>query len=99
MQTGKQIEQVILTRSEGSIDALIVTEAPSGARQRERWPSIAADVESAIDRIAVQLARRGDVDGVGAKLRIRLGRGDELIERSDLIKRLKDRFRHALDEA
>lgn len=97
MESGKRVEQIILTRANGSLEALVVTEAPSGARQRERWPSIASDLETAIDRIAMQLARRGDIDGVLARLRIRLERGEELVERPDLVKRLKTRFSDALD--
>lgn len=92
MLTGKRVEQLILQRSGGSIEALVVTEAPSGARQRERWPALAPDVETAIDRIAVQLARRGDVDGIGRNLRVRVARGDELARRSDLADRLRTRW-------
>ena len=93
MQSGKRVEQVILTRVGGSFDALVVTEAPSGARQRERWPSIAQDAESAIDRLVALLARRSDVEGGVRRLRVRVGQGDALQDRPDLMRRL----RRALD--
>lgn len=92
MLSGKRIEQVILTRSNGSVEALVVTESPSGARQRERWPALAPDLETAIDRIAVQLARRGDVDGVAKAVRVRVGRGEDLLTRRDLADRLRTRW-------
>lgn len=92
MLSGKRIEQLILTRSAGAFEALVVTESPSGARQRERWPALASDVETAIDRLAKQLARRGDIDGLRSKVRIRIERGEELIERPDLAVRLRAHF-------
>lgn len=92
MQSGKHIEQVILTMAGGTVEALVVTESPSGARLRERWPSIAPDPGTAVERLAVQLARRGDVDGVKPKLRVRVGRGDALDDRPELVARLLRRF-------
>jgi hypothetical protein len=91
------VEQVILTRDGGLVSALVVLEAPSGARTRERWPAVAGDPEAAIDRLAAQLARRGDVDGARPRLRVRVGRGEALTDRDDLARRLRRRLERALD--
>ena len=97
MLSGLQVEQVILTRDGGLVSALVVLEAPSGARTRERWPALAADPEGAVDRLAVQLARRGDVDGTRPRLRVRVGRGEALRDRADLAGRFRDRMEQELD--
>jgi hypothetical protein len=96
--SGLQVEQVILTRDGGLVSALVVLEAPSGARTRERWPALAGDPEAAVGRLAVQLARRGDVDGVRPRLRVRVGRGEALRDRDDLARRLRRRLEHELEE-
>ena len=98
MLSGLEVEQVILTRDGGLVSALVVLEAPSGARTRERWPALAGEPEAAVDRLAVQLARRGDVDGVRPRVRVRIGRGDPLREREDLARRLRGRLARELEE-
>lgn len=98
MLSGLRVEQVILTRDGGLVSALVVLEAPSGARTRERWPALAGDPEAAVDRLAVHLARRGDVDGVRPRLRVRVGRGEALRDRDDLARRLRRRLERELEE-
>ena len=98
MLSGLEVEQVILTRDGGLVSALVVLEAPSGARTRERWPALAGEPEAAVDRLAVQLARRGDVDGVRPRLRVRVGQGENLRDRGDLARRMRERLERDLDE-
>ena len=99
MLSGRLVEQVILSRDGGLVAALVVLEAPSGARTRERWPALAPDEGAAVDRLAVQLARRGDVDGSRPRLRVRVGRGDALRDRGDLVDRLRTRLEAELRAA
>jgi hypothetical protein len=96
VRSGLRVEQVILTRERGLMSALVVLEAPSGARTRERWPALAPDPEAAVDRLAVQLARRGDVDGPRRRLRVRVGAGEALRDREDLSRRLGRRLEREL---
>lgn len=82
--TPRFIEQVFLTRKGGGVEALLVLEDAAGARSRERFPvSTTRDLGDAARRVARSLAQRGVRPA--RKVRLRVGRGEELLDAPELL--------------
>lgn len=90
---GWTVEQLILGAKAGRVSILVVLEAPSGARRRERFEASSSSSQDAVNELARHLAYRADVDGVRPRLRVREERSEELVERPDLARA----FEEALD--
>lgn len=93
MNYGWAVEQLILGAKAGRASILVVLEAPSGARRRERFAASTGSARDAVGELARHLAYRGDVDGVGPRLRVREERAGGLAPRPDLARA----FERALD--
>lgn len=73
MTGGKRVVQLFVRPRE----LLVVLEDPAGGRTRERWGVAGPDAAAEIGKLARQLARRSDVDGLG-RLRARRERQGRL---------------------
>src|SRR5690625_190888 len=77
------VEQVFLTRKGGATEVLFVLEDAAGGRTRDRLTVASLDDELAVRQAARLLAYRGVV--AGEKVRLRVSRGDELIDDGALL--------------
>ncbi len=93
MNYGWTVEQLIIGTKAGRASILVVLEAPSGARRRERFAASSASSQDAVNELARHLAYRADVDGVRPRLRVREERSGDLVDRPDLART----FERALD--
>ncbi len=92
---GWTVEQLIIGAKAGRASILVVLEAPSGARRRERFEASSSSARDAVTELARHLAYRADVDGARSRLRVREERSGGLVERTDLARA----FEAALDLA
>ncbi|MDZ7706614.1 MAG: hypothetical protein U5J97_01730 [Trueperaceae bacterium] len=95
MRHGWTVEQLIVGAKAGRASILVVLEAPSGARRRERFEASSSSTLGAVNELARHLAYRADVDGAQSRLRVREERSGGLVERTDLARA----FAAALDLA
>ncbi|MEX2536950.1 MAG: hypothetical protein WD273_15240 [Trueperaceae bacterium] len=82
--TPRAVEQVFLEPKGGGIEVLLVLEDEAGGRTREHLPLPLNDLKAAIRQVARQLTYRGIKPA--RKVRLRVGRGDELRDDGELLR-------------
>jgi len=87
----RDLEQVFLRPRGGAIEALVVVERESGARERAVMPLPHAEPSAAADTLGRQLARSGAVDRVRG-VRLRVERAGALRDDAPLAARLVAAF-------
>lgn len=98
MRYGWTVEQLIVGAKAGRASILVVLEAPSGARRRERFEASSSPARDAVTELARHFAYRADVDGARPRLRVREERSGGLVERADLARAFEAELDRAWSE-
>lgn len=85
------LEQVFLARRSGSVEARLVLERESGARERETLLLPVTEFAAAAALVGRAMARREDVSSV-ARCRLRVARGSALADDTALLDALREAY-------
>ncbi len=91
MRLRAELEQVFLKRAAGGVEAQLVLERESGARERSTMTLAAVELAAASRLLGRALARQIDVSGVG-RCRVRVARAQGLVDDVGLRDELRSAF-------
>ncbi len=91
MRLRATLAQVFLTRRSGTVEARLVLERESGARERETLTLPVTEVAAAAALLGRVLARRDELESV-AQCRVRVARAGELVDDAEARDRLRKAF-------